>query len=311
MTSDNTRAHPRRAQTARVIEVGELDRARGGSSLRVTLGYVVRKPGLLLGVVILAIVSFTAVFDPLVRPYDPLELSVGPRLAPPSLRHLAGTDNFGRDILSRLIDASRVSMTVSSLAALIACSIGVPLGLMAGYLGGRVDAIIMRLVDAMLAFPGLLFAILMASFLGHTTVHLAIFIGIRSVSGYARLTRGQTLATKEMDFVEASRAIGARSARILRTAILPNILDPILVATSMTMGTTLLIEASLSFLGLGVQVPAPAWGSMLHSAQLYASQAPWYVLAPGACITITVLAFNMVGDGLRDLLDPRLRRIRT
>jgi len=268
------------------------------------------KPGLVAGLLVLMVVFLAAAFGPIIRPYDPLELGVGPRLQGLSLRHLAGTDNYGRDILSRLIAASRVSITVSGLAALIACTVGVPIGVVAGYVGGKVEVVLMRMVDAMLAFPSLLFAILMAAFLGTGTVLLGVFIGIVSVAGYARLAHGQTLAVKELSFVESSVATGASSFRILRTAILPNIIDPLLVATSMTMGVALLLEASLSFLGLGVPPPSPAWGSMLKDSQLYASQAPWYVIAPGVCITATILAFNLTGDGLRDLLDPRLRRLR-
>lgn len=297
-------------QAGRVQLENSVVSAPSTASWREVAREVLRKPGLTAGIVILAVLFLAAGLDPLIRPYDPLELTVGPRLAAPSWHNLLGTDNYGRDILSRLIDASRVSVVVSSMAVLIATGLGVPIGVVAGYLGGKTETVLMRGADAALAFPSLLFAILMAAFLGTGTVNLGVFIGLVSVATYARLAHGQTLAVKEMGYVEASVVAGATTPRILLTAIVPNILDSLLVAGSMTMGVALLLEASLSFLGLGVPAPAAAWGSMLKESQMYASEAPWYVLAPGLCITISILAFNLTGDGLRDLLDPRLRRLR-
>ena len=251
-------------------------------------------------IVVLALVSLLAT---VLAPYDPTAIHASDGLKPPSATYLLGTDNLGRDILSRIVFAARTSLLVALGSMLVAAAIGVPLGLIAGYAGGKVDSVIMRLLDAILAFPVILLAILVVATLGTRTVNLVLTIGFVFIPYFTRLVRGNVLAIKEREFVEASRASGGDDRYLVVRVILPNILSPIVVQASLTMSLAVLIEAALSFLGVGVQEPTPAWGSMLQSSQLYLRQAPWFVLAPGICIFVTVLAFNLVGDGLRDLLD--------
>ena len=241
-------------------------------------------------------------------PHDP---TVNPRrdgLKPPSATYPLGTDNLGRDILSRIIYAARTSLLVALGSVLVAGVMGIPLGLIAGYAGGNTDSVIMRVLDAILAFPVILLAILVVATLGTQTINLILTIGFVFIPYFTRLVRGNVLALKEREFVAASRASGADDGYLVTRVILPNILSPIVVQASLTMSLAVLIEAALSFLGLGVQEPTPAWGSMLQSSQLYLRQAPWFVFSPGLCIFLSVLAFNLIGDGLRDLLDVGGRR---
>ncbi len=261
---------------------------------------------LLIGLSIILIFVFLALFPWLVALYNPLEIHPGQSIVPPSTTYWLGTDKLGRDIFSRVIYASRPSLLMALGSVVVALVVGVPLGLSAGYFGGLVDALTMRVLDAIQSFPILLFAILVLAFLGQGVVTLIPTIGLIYVPVFARLTRGNTLALKSKEFVEASRAIGAPSPHILFRVILPNCLTPITVQISLALGVALLVEAALSFLGLGVQPPTPAWGSMLQNAQAYVRIAPWYMLAPGFCIFILILAFNLMGDGLREVIDPKL-----
>ena len=260
------------------------------------------------GLAIIGVLVVVSLLAPLLAPYDPTEIHAKDGLKPPSATYLLGTDNLGRDILSRIIYAARTSLLVALGSVLVASAIGVPLGLVAGFAGGKIDSVIMRVLDAILAFPVILLAILVVASLGTETINLVLTIGFVFIPYFTRLVRGNVLALKEREFVEASRASGASDPYLITRVIFPNILSPVVVQASLTMSLAVLIEAALSFLGLGVQDPTPAWGSMLQNSQLYLQQAPWFVLSPGACIFLSVLAFNLVGDGLRDLLDVSCHR---
>jgi peptide/nickel transport system permease protein len=226
---------------------------------------------------------------------------------PPSWVHWLGTDEVGRDVLSRVIWGARASLSAGLVSVGIALGIGVPLGLLAGYAGGWIDAVLSRIVDAMLAVPFLILAIALAAFLGPSLSNAMIAIGVTATPIFVRLTRGQTLAAKVEDYVEAARAIGNPPWRIALRHILPNILPSLLVQATLSIAAAIIAEAALSFLGLGQQPPAPSWGSMLNAAQRFLTNAPWMAIWPGLAIFLTVLSFNLVGDGLRDALDPRSR----
>ncbi len=235
---------------------------------------------------------------------------IGPDLLlPPSRAHWFGTDEYGRDIYSRVVYGARIEFVISGIGVLIAMAIGIPAGLVAGYRGGWTDSVLMRLQDALLAFPSILFAILIVAARGASRQSIILTVGIIFIPRFARLVRASVLALKEEDFVTASRAIGASGTRLLWRHILPNALPAILVQVTLTMAVAVLVEAGLSYLGLGVQPPTATWGTMLKNAQSYPQQAPWYVLAPGICIFLLVLSLNTFGDGLRDRLDPRVRRL--
>jgi peptide/nickel transport system permease protein len=257
----------------------------------------------LAGLAIIGLLAIVSILAPVLAPHDPTAIHASDGLNPPSSIYLLGTDNLGRDILSRIIFAARTSLFVALGSVLVAGAIGVPLGLMAGYAGGKIDSVIMRVLDAILAFPVILLAILVVATLGTQTLNLILTIGFVFIPYFTRLVRGNVLTLKEQEFVAASRASGADNGYLVTRVILPNILSPIVVQASLTMSLAVLIEAALSFLGLGVQEPTPAWGSMLQNSQLYLREAPWFVFSPGICIFVSVLAFNLIGDGLRDLLD--------
>lgn len=265
-------------------------------------------PPLVIGLAVITVTVFCALF-PQVAPYDGNALGTGGLLAPPSWEHPFGTDEYGRDILSRVVDAARLELVMSGAGVLLAVAIGVPLGLLAGFRGGFIDAVTMRLQDALLAFPAILFAILVVAAFGASALSIILTIGVIYIPRFARLVRGSVLFLKEEDFVTASRASGAADFHLVMRHILPNCLAPLLVQITLALAVAILIEAGLSYLGLGVQPPTPTWGNMLNQAQAYPAQAPWYVLAPGFCIFLLVLAMNMVGDSLRDTLDPKLRRL--
>jgi peptide/nickel transport system permease protein len=275
--------------------VGLRDRLRGHEAF-------------LAGLAIVCLLAGISILAPVLAPHDPTAIHASDGLAAPSSTYLLGTDNLGRDILSRIIYAARTSLLVALGSVLVAGVIGVPLGLIAGYAGGKIDSVIMRVLDAILAFPVILLAILVVATLGTQTINLILTIGFVFIPYFTRLVRGNVLTLKEREFVAASRASGADDRYLVTRVILPNILSPIVVQASLTMSLAVLIEAALSFLGLGVQEPTPAWGSMLQNSQLYLREAPWFVFSPGLCIFVSVLAFNLIGDGLRDLLDVSGRR---
>ena len=274
---------------------------------RRALRRLVRRRGALLGLAIIVLFVALAIFAPFVTPYDPTAQSWTSVRKAPSLLHWFGTDDLGRDQLTRVIYGARASLAAGVISVGIAMGVGVPLGLAAGYLGGWLDALIGRVTDAMLACPYLILAIALAAFLGPSLDNAMIAIGVATTPIYIRLTRGQVLTVKVEEYVEAARAVGNPRWRIAIVHILPNILPALLVQATLSIAAAIIAEASLSFLGLGQQPPAPSWGSMLNSAQRFLINAPWMAVWPGLAIFLTVLSFNLLGDGLRDALDPRQR----
>jgi peptide/nickel transport system permease protein len=261
--------------------------------------------GSLAGLVIILFFAIVAISAPLLPLPDPAATSWSAIRKAPSLAHWLGTDDLGRDILSRMVWGARASLLAGIFSVMIAVVVGVPFGLIAGYFGGWIDHVISRIVEAFLAMPFLITAIALAAFLGPSLSNAMIAIGLSAMPIFVRLTRGQTLAVKTEEYVEGARAIGLRHFNIIRRYILPNVFAPILVQATLTIATAIIAEASLSFLGLGQQPPAPSWGSMLNVAKNFLNQAPWMALWPGLAIFLVVMGFNLLGDGLRDALDPR------
>ncbi len=264
-----------------------------------------QRKGAMAGLAVIVIVVLAALLAPWVAPYDPIQQSWSAVRKAPSAAHWFGTDEVGRDVLARILYGARASLLAGVMSVGIAIGIGVPVGLAAGYMGGVVDAVISRLTDAMLACPFLILAIALAAFLGPSLSNAMIAIGVTATPIFVRLTRGQVLATKSEDYVEAARAVGNPHWRIAVRHILPNVMPQLLVQATLTVATAIIAEASLSFLGLGQQPPAPSWGSMLNTAQRFLANAPWMAIFPGLAIFVTVLSFNLLGDGFRDALDPR------
>ncbi len=266
-------------------------------------------PALLAAILLVLLVLIALVGPPLMRlmHYDPLAIDLDHLKEPPSRAHLFGTDSKGRDILSRVVAGTRISLTVGIVASFLSLMIGVFFGLVAGYFGGRTDTVMLQFFDVFLAFPSLLLAIGISAVMQPGLPSAMLAITLVGWAGFARMVRGITLQLKEQTYVEASRAIGASTTRILFRHILPNALPLILVAGSLRVGGFILIEAALSFLGLGVQPPTPTWGSMISQNRSYINSAPWMVIFPGIAISVTVIAFNILGDYLRDKLDPRFQ----
>ena len=272
---------------------------------RRALRRLVRRKGAVAGLFVIAAFILLAVCAPWIVPYDPTATSWTLVRKAPSALHWFGTDDLGRDILSRVIYGARASLVAGAISVGIALGIGVPFGLLSGYRGGFIDALISRITDAMLACPFLILAIALAAFLGPSLGNAMIAIGISTTPIFVRLTRGQTMSVKVEDYVEAARALGNPRWRIALRHILPNIVPPLIVQATLAIAAAVIAEASLSFLGLGQQPPAPSWGSMLNTAKNYIEQAPWMAVWPGLSIFALVLSFNLLGDGLRDALDPR------
>ena len=260
------------------------------------------------GLIVVVAFILVALLAPWIAPYDPIETSWSRIRKPPSWAHPFGTDENGRDVLSRLIWGARASLMAGVVSVLGAVAIGVPLGLLAGLAGGWLDAVISRVADAMLSVPFLILAIALAAFLGPALENAMLAIAITASPVFVRLARGMALEAKSTDWVEAARALGNPPWRTAFVHVLPNIIPPLLVQSTLAIAEAIIAEASLSFLGLGQQPPAPSWGSMLNSAQRFLDDAPWLAVAPGLAIFLVVLAFNLVGDGLRDALDPRADR---
>ena len=268
---------------------------------------LVRHKGAMLGLAVIAIFILLAVFAPMIVPYDPIAASWSLVRKAPSAQHWFGTDELGRDVLARVVFGARASLLAGLISVSIALAIGVPLGLVAGYRGGFIDALISRITDAMLACPFLILAIALAAFLRPSLGNAMIAIGVSATPIFIRLTRGQVMSVKVEDYVEAARAMGNPRWRIALVHILPNILPALLVQATLSIAAAIIAEAALSFLGLGQQPPAPSWGSMLNAAQRFLTSAPWMAIWPGLAIFLVVLSFNLVGDGLRDALDPKSR----
>ena len=266
-----------------------------------------RRKGALVGLAVVVLFIILAVFAPWIAPHDPIAASWSAIRKAPSAQYWLGTDEIGRDVLSRVIWGTRASLLAGIVSVSISLLIGVPLGMMAGFLGGAVDAIISRITDAFLACPFLILAIALAAFLGPSLTNAMIAIGISAAPIFVRLARGQVLSVKVEDYVEAARAVGNSPLRIALRHILPNITAPLIVQATLAIAAAVIAEASLSFLGLGQQPPAPSWGSMLNTAKNYIDNSPWMAVSPGVAIFLLVLSFNLLGDGLRDALDPRQR----
>ena len=279
----------------------------------VLLRRLMRRRTALFGMLVVAGVLLTAAFAPVIAPFDPLAQDISQRLREPAWQdaqgrtHLLGTDHLGRDILARIIYGSRIALLVGLAAVLISGVLGMVIGLISGYFGGRVDDFFMRLADVQLAFPFILLAIAVIGVLGPSLRNIIIVIGVSSWVVYARVVRGEVLSIRERDFVQAAIALGSRDTQVLVRHVLPNTFTPWLVVATLDMARVIVIESALSFLGLGVQPPTPTWGGMLADGRVYLSTAWWLATFPGLAILVTVLGINLFGDGLRDTLDPRLK----
>lgn len=280
-----------------------------GDSMTMTLTFQDLKDNhfALIAAVVLGGLVLVAITAPVISPYDPLAVDLDHLREPPSAAHLLGTDSKGRDVLSRIIYGTRISLSVGMIAAFSSLLIGTLLGMTAGYFGGRVDAVLSQAFDVFLAFPSLLLAIGIGAVMPPGLTSAMLAITLVGWAGFARLVRGMAVSLREQTYVEAARAIGASSGRIIFRHILPNAMPLIIVAGSLRVGGFILLEAALSFLGLGVQPPTPTWGSMISLNRTYINSAPWMVIFPGLAISITVISFNILGDFLRDRLDPRLK----
>jgi peptide/nickel transport system permease protein len=266
------------------------------------------KPLGIVGGLLIVLLAVTAIFAPALAPHDPLRIKSADRLQPPSLRYPLGTDDFGRDILSRIIYGARISMLIGLGAVALSTLLATSIGVISGYYGGRVDTILHRGIDTLMAFPGLVVLLTIMAMLGQGLENVVLALGIGGTAGNARIVRSAVLAIKESQYIEAARALGGRDWQIILRYILPNVAGPIMVVATLGLGVAILAEASLSFLGFGVPPPTPSWGGMLSgSGRTYMLKAPWMAIFPGVAISLAVFGFNMLGDALRDLLDPKLR----
>lgn len=263
----------------------------------------------LLGAAILLLIALLATVGPIVSPYDPETPSLADRLQGPSAAHIMGTDELGRDMATRIAHGARISVALGFLAVALAAVLGVPVGLAAGYFGGRIDILIQRTVDVLLTLPSIVLAIILAAVLGTGVQSVVLAVGISSLPVYARLARAVALTLRSRDYIAAARVLGATDTRILAKHLLPNALPPIIVQASLGVGAAILVASSLGFLGLGVQPPMAEWGAMLSRGRTFITSAPQVIAFPGVAIALTVLAFNLLGDGLRDALDPRLQQL--
>lgn len=264
------------------------------------------KPAMI-SLALLGLLVLVSIIAPVIAPYGPREQNLRERLQPPSSTYILGTDHYGRDVFSRILYGGRYSLTIGLISVSISLSIGLTLGLLAGYAGNWVDTVVMRFTDVLLAFPGILLAIIITAMLGPSLVNLMIAVGIGATPRYIRVVRGATLSAKEEQYVEAVRALGAKPFRIIVHHILPNIWAPVMVVATLGIATAILSGAGLAYLGLGPEPGTPEWGAMLSEAREFIRRAWWATTFPGLAITITVLAINLIGDGLRDALDPQLR----
>jgi peptide/nickel transport system permease protein len=274
---------------------------------RSTMALLVRKRPALLGLILCLLVLFCAVFPSLLAPYDPYDIQVKNRLQKPSLEHWFGTDELGRDVLTRIIYGARVSVAVGVTSILIALTVGVPLGVLSAFYGRTVDSVVMRTMDGLAAFPAILLALAILSAMGPNIRNAMIAIGIVYLPAFSRVARSAVLSVQENEFVDAARAAGATNTYLMTKTLLPNCMAPVLVHASLGFATAIITEAALSFLGLGAQPPTPSWGAMLQQGRQFMSQNVAYSIAAGSAIFLSVLGLNLVGDGLRDVLDPRLR----
>jgi peptide/nickel transport system permease protein len=262
----------------------------------------------LIGGSIILIYVILAILAPVIAPYDPYEIKLLDKLQSPSLHHWMGTDDKGRDVLSRILYGSQLSLAVGFVSVFIGALFGIILGIVSGYYGGLIDTIIMRIIDVLLAFPGLLLALAIVSALGPSLINVMLAVGVFSIPTFARIVRGSTLSIKKMEYIDAIKVLGASDIKIIFVHILPNIMSPIIVQGTLRLATSILSVAGLSFLGMGAQPPTAEWGAMLSNGRDFLYTAPHIALFPGLAIAIIVLAFNIFGDGLRDALDPRMKQ---
>jgi ABC-type dipeptide/oligopeptide/nickel transport system permease subunit len=283
---------------------------RVAGSLRLAARQFPRHRAATIGLVCLVLICLAVALAPLIAPFDPIQIKLSAKLKPPSLEHWLGTDHFGRDVFSRLLYGGRTSLSVGLLVVAFAVVLGVPVGLVSGYLGGRVDNLVMRLVDAFLTFPPLLLAVALVGLLGPDIQNVMLALGLVQAPVLARMVRGSTLAVREDVYVTAARALGAGPMRIVLSHLLRNVMSPIVVQLTIVFSAAVVAEASLSFLGFGTQPPQPSWGRDMSEARRFLADAPWMFLAPTGAIMLCVLSINFMGDGLRDALDPRAWRTR-
>jgi peptide/nickel transport system permease protein len=272
------------------------------------LGRLASNKMILVGGIIVTFYFFVALFAPLIAPHDPFAVNLTNKLQPPSWSHWMGTDDKGRDILSRIIYGSRLSLSVGVFSVVIGAFFGIILGVVSGYYGKFIDTVIMRIIDVLLAFPGILLALAIISALGPSLVNVMIAVGVFSIPTFARIVRGSTLTMRKTEFVDAVKALGASDFRIIFFHILPNILSPIIVQGTLRLATAILTAAGLSFLGMGAQPPSPEWGAMLSNGRNFLWSAPHIATFPGLAIALIVIGFNLLGDGLRDAFDPRMKK---
>ncbi|CAN5570384.1 ABC transporter permease [soil metagenome] len=286
----------------------ELPRSAGRQTFwSLYLRQFIRNRGGMIGITVLGTVAFAAVFAPWVATHDPYEINRLVRLQGPSTSHWLGTDEFGRDLFSRIVFGARTSISVAALTIVLATIIGAPAGIVAGYFGGWLDSLIMRVMDVIFSFPAILLALSITAILGPSLRNAAIALGIVYAPGFARIIRGPILSAKQLEYVEASRVLRASTPRILIRHLLPNVISPLVVTATVTFSFALLAEEALSFLGLGAQPPTPSWGVMLSDGRRVMESAPYLAIFPGLAVMLAVLASNLLGDALRDVLDPRLR----
>lgn len=276
--------------------------------LRRTLKILSRNPSAAAGMVIIAGMGLLALFAGSLAPYDPIRISLSERLQPPSVTHWFGTDEMGRDILSRVIHGARISLRIGIVVVSIAGVLGTVIGATAGFLGRWADAVIMRIMDVILSFPSLVLAMALAAALGPGLTNAVIAVAFVMIPKFARLSRGEALAVKERQYIAAARVAGASNPWIIANHVLPNCVNSVIVLATLTLGDTILIAASLSFIGLGAQPPTPEWGAMISVGRKFLMDHSWYAAFPGVFILVTVIGFNILGDALRDVLDPRIRR---
>jgi len=280
------------------------------STLRLAAGQFLRNRAAAAGLICLLLLCIVVTLAPVIAPYNPIQINLGAKLQPPSATHWFGTDYFGRDVFSRTLYGGQLSLSVGLAVVLFAFTLGVPIGLVSGFVGGRLDNLVMRLTDAFLTFPPLLLAVAIVGLLGPDMRNVVLALGLVQAPVLARMVRGSTLSAREEVYVRAARALGASPLRIMFSEILRNIMSPIVVQLTIVFSAAVVAEASLSFLGLGAPPPQPSWGRDLSDARNYLSDAPWMFLSPSAAIMLCVLSINFVGDGLRDALDPRSWRVR-
>jgi len=294
----------------KVDNVSQLQTPKSDTEIRQVWRHLRRNRMAMIGLAILTLFIICAIFAPLLTPYDPIKLDLGNALQPPSTENLLGTDWQGRDVLTRILHGGRISLAIGFLSVSIGLLVGIPVGALSGYFGGKFDLFVQRLIDIMIAFPGILLAIVVVTILGVGVERVMIAVGIASIPIYTRLVRGSVLSVKEEGYVAAAKSLGIGDARIIVRHIMPNCLGPIIVQSTFQIATAILWAAGLGFLGLGAQPPDPEWGLMLSRGREYMRAAHYLTTYPGLAILLMVLGFNLLGDGLRDALDPRSRKYR-